>query len=186
MKIFIGQFNLDSHKRKILFQNVLVLGRLKQIHSKDHQTIQKSSRPTTKAVETQELEAGTDCDRPSNQKVTASKEFPGPKEGRTDESRKKLAPGKMGARPYLCVESPRVISRTILSQLDGKLLNHWVCGLAMNDWYKRGQKVGHETGRSGKKHTKGGLEGVKQSGWAEEEGKSKNIWGNSTAEEPFA
>ncbi len=39
----------------------------------------------------------------------------------------------------------------------------------------------------GSKHSKGGLEGVKQRGWAEEEeGKSKNIWGNSTAEEPFA
>ncbi|KAJ7841114.1 hypothetical protein B0H13DRAFT_1910412 [Mycena leptocephala] len=90
----------------------------------------------TKAVDTQELEAGTDCDRPSNQKVTASKEFPAPKEGRTGESGENLAPGKMGAPPYLCVESPRVISTTILSQLDGKLLNHWIFGLG---WLKRQQ-----------------------------------------------
>jgi hypothetical protein len=30
------------------------------------------------------------------------------------------------------------------------------------------------------------MNGVKLRGCAEEEGKSKNIWGNSTAEEPFA
>jgi hypothetical protein len=38
----------------------------------------------------------------------------------------------------------------------------------------------------GRKHSKGDLEGFKQRGWAGEEGKSKNIWGNCTAEEPFA
>ncbi|KAJ7815910.1 hypothetical protein B0H13DRAFT_1923915 [Mycena leptocephala] len=145
-------------------------------------------RQATKAVETQELEAGTDCDRPSNQKVTASKEFPGPKEGRTGESREKMAPGKMGARPYLCVESSGDQQNNFIpvGRKAVKPLGFWsrhTNGAAMNDWYKRGQKVGHETGR---KHIKVGLEGVEQRGWAEEEGMSKNIWGNSTAEEPFA
>jgi hypothetical protein len=38
----------------------------------------------------------------------------------------------------------------------------------------------------GKNTAKGRTKGVRWRGCAEKEEKSKNIWGNSTAEEPFA
>jgi hypothetical protein len=100
-------------------------------------------RQATKAVETQELEAGTDCDSPSNQKVTASKEFSGPKEGRTGESGEKLAPGKMGARPYLCVESPRVVRGREV----GEMIQIWQRSLLRTTASGSGSHCGRSAGQ---------------------------------------
>ncbi|KAJ7852656.1 hypothetical protein B0H14DRAFT_2580827 [Mycena olivaceomarginata] len=57
---------------------------------------------------------------------------------------------------------------------------------AMNHWYKRGQRLKTRWTAVGKNTAKGRTKGVRWRGCAEKEEKSKNIWGNSTAEEPFA